>query len=97
MGCVVSLVLSLFVAGAGLSAGASWKVFLSVFCSAALTHLGSWLKDHPVEEVDLGTAVAAKVQSPMSKIQSLGAAGIGELTQRTQRNAEETTVTKATQ
>ena len=90
MGCAVSLVLSLFVAGAGLSAGASWKVFLSVFCSAALTHLGSWLKDHPVEEVDLGTAVAAKVQSP-------GAAGIGDLTQRTQSDAEETTGTKATQ
>jgi hypothetical protein len=98
MGCLVSLVLSLFVAGAGLSAGASWKVFLSVFCSAALTHLGSWLKDHPVEQIDLGlgAAVAAKVQSPESNVQSLGAAGSGDLTQRTQRNAEETTVTKGT-
>ena len=76
MGCVVALVLSAFVAGAGLTAGGGWRVVLSVFCTAALTHLGAWLKDHPVEQIDdLGAAVARKVQSqavqgPESKVQS---------------------------
>ena len=45
------MLLSAFVALAGLTAGGSWKVFLAVFGSAAMTHYGAWMKQHPVEEI----------------------------------------------
>jgi hypothetical protein len=51
LGVVVAIGLSLLVAGAGLAAGMKWHSFVAVFCTAALTHLGSFLKDHPVETV----------------------------------------------
>lgn len=54
IGVVVSLVLSLFVAGAGMTAGANWKVFIATFCAAALTHFGSFVNEHPVEKITFG-------------------------------------------
>lgn len=51
LGCLVALVSSLFVAGSGLCAGMTWKTFIAVFCSAAITHFGAFLTKHPVEEV----------------------------------------------
>jgi len=54
LGVVVALVLSLLVAGAALTVGGTWQVFVSVFCCAGVTHLGAFLKDHPVEQIDFG-------------------------------------------
>lgn len=56
LGVVVTVVLSLIVAGAGLSAGMKWQAFLAVFCTALLTHFGSFLKDHPLEQITFDTA-----------------------------------------
>lgn len=51
LGVAVSIVLSLLVAGSGLTAGMNWKSFVAVFCTAAITHLGAFLKDHPIEQI----------------------------------------------
>lgn len=52
LGVLVSLVLSLLVAGSALTAGATWQVFVATFCAAALTHLGAFLNEHPVEKIE---------------------------------------------
>lgn len=52
LGLAVSLLLSLLVAGAGLTEGMSWRAFTAVFCAAAVTHLGAFLYRHPVEEIE---------------------------------------------
>lgn len=52
LGAAVALLLSLLVAGAGVGAGGSWRVFVASFCTAALTHFFSFLKNHPVDAVD---------------------------------------------
>ena len=51
IGILVALGLSVFVSLAGLAAGGGWKVLLSVFGSACLTHFGAFLKDHSIEEI----------------------------------------------
>jgi len=43
--------LSALVAGAGLADGMTWHQFVAVFSAAALTHMGAFLKDHPVESI----------------------------------------------
>jgi len=55
IGAVVSIVLSLFVAMAGLAAGMTWRGFLSVFGMACVTHFGSYLKDHPTDQISFDT------------------------------------------
>lgn len=52
VGCVVSLFMSLLVAGAGYEAGMSLQAFLVVFCAAAVTHFGAFLHEHPVDQID---------------------------------------------
>ena len=44
MGMLVAVILSLCVAGAGLTEGTNWKQFVAVFCAALLTHAGAYLK-----------------------------------------------------
>ncbi len=51
IGLVVSCLLSLLVAGSGLAEGMTWRSFVAVLCTAMITHLGAYLKDHPVESV----------------------------------------------
>ena len=51
LGIIVSIFLSLLVAGAGLVAGMTWRMFAAVFCAACVTHVGAFLKDHPVDQV----------------------------------------------
>lgn len=51
LGIVVSIVLSLLVAGSGLAAGIKWQAFVAVLCTALLTHVGAFLKDHPVDAI----------------------------------------------
>lgn len=63
MGLLVAIVASLLVAGAGIAAGATWQVFLSTFCAALLTHGGTYLKQHPLEDViETKTVVHTDVQ-----------------------------------
>jgi hypothetical protein len=52
LGVLVSIVLSLIVAGAGVAAGIHWQAFVSVLCAALLTHFGSFLQQNPVEKID---------------------------------------------
>ncbi len=52
LGVAVSVMLSLIVAGAGVAAGMKWQAFVSVLCAALLTHFGSFLKDHPFEDIN---------------------------------------------
>ncbi len=51
LGLVIAIVLSFLVAGSGLAAGAHWQAFVAVLCTALLTHLGSFLKEHPVDDI----------------------------------------------
>lgn len=51
LGLVISVFLSLIVAGAGLQAGSSWRAFFQIFCAALLTHVLAFLKDHPVDGI----------------------------------------------
>jgi len=60
IGALVSLVLSVFVAGAGLTAGMSWRQFLAVFCSAALTHFGAFIYQNPPEKISFDTTQTTK-------------------------------------
>jgi len=52
LGCAVALFLSLLVAGSGLAAGITWWQFAAIFCTAAVTHFGSFIKDHPIEKIE---------------------------------------------
>lgn len=52
IGAVIALVLSAMVAGAGLAEGMTWRQFVAVFCAAAVTHFGAFLKDHPPEQIE---------------------------------------------
>lgn len=61
LGVIVSLFLSLLVAGSGLAAGMKWQAFVAVFCTAALTHFGSFLQNHPVDDISFDTS---KVPNP---------------------------------
>jgi hypothetical protein len=51
-GAGAALVLSSFVGLAGLAAGANWTVFLVTFGTAAATHFGAWMKQHPIEDIE---------------------------------------------
>lgn len=51
LGIVVAVVLSACVAGSALEAGTTWRVFVQVFCTALVTHFLSFLKDHPLEQI----------------------------------------------
>jgi hypothetical protein len=52
IGAGAALVLSSFVGLAGLAAGANWTVFLVTFGTAAATHFGAWMKQHPIEDIE---------------------------------------------
>lgn len=56
----VSVVLSLLVAGSGVAAGMAWQAFVAVLCTALLTHLGAFLKDHPVDSISFDTATVKR-------------------------------------
>jgi Trk-type K+ transport system membrane component len=60
LGLAVATFLSAFVAGAALSTGGSWKTIVAVFCSALLTNWGSWLKEHPIEQISNDTTLLPK-------------------------------------
>lgn len=51
LGLIVALLLSLLTAGAGLTEDMSWRAFIAVFCVSAITHMGTFLYQHPVEKV----------------------------------------------
>lgn len=64
LGMVVTVVLSLVVAGAGVAAGMKWQSFVAVFCTALLTHFGSFIKDHPVDQITFDTETLTKTTGP---------------------------------
>lgn len=51
LGALVSLLMSLLVACAGLVEGMHWRGFLAVFGAAALTHFGAFIYQHPVDQI----------------------------------------------
>ena len=55
IGAVVSVLLSLFVAMAGVAAGISWHQFLAILGAALSTHFGAYIKDHPTEKISWDT------------------------------------------
>jgi len=55
LGALVSVILSLFVAMAGVAGGITWQGFAAVLGTALVTHFGSFLKDHPVESIEFDT------------------------------------------
>jgi hypothetical protein len=63
LGIAVALALSFFVAGAGLTQGMKWQAFVAVLCAACVTHFGSFLKDHPVEQITYDTETKTKDQT----------------------------------
>lgn len=65
LGLAVSIFLSLLVAGAGVAAGMKWQAFVAVLCTALLTHVGAFLKDHPVDSIAFGEDQTNS--SPMKK------------------------------
>lgn len=67
LGIAVSVVLSLAVGGAGVVEGASWRTFVAVFCAALVTHLGAFLKDHPVDCVEFDEQTVAKGETGATK------------------------------
>lgn len=60
LGICVSIALSVLVAGSGLAAGMKWQAFVSVLCTALLTHLGAFLTQNPVEKITFDTATITK-------------------------------------
>lgn len=63
LGALVSIVLSLLVAGAGLAAGVTWQAFVATFCAACLTHFGSYLMKHPVDQIQFDTETFVKTST----------------------------------
>lgn len=64
LGILVALAMSLFVALAGLTAGMKWQAFLAVFGAGCLTHFGTFLKDHPVDQITFDTSASARASNP---------------------------------
>lgn len=60
LGVVIAVAMSLLVAGSGLVHGMDWQAFLAVFCTACLTHLGTFLKDHPPDQISFDTETITK-------------------------------------
>lgn len=51
LGLLVASLMALFSAGAGLVGDMGWKSFLAVFCVSLVTNWGTFLKAHPVEDI----------------------------------------------
>jgi hypothetical protein len=68
LGVLVSIVLSLIVAGTGLCAGMHWQAFVAVLCTALGTHFCSFIKDHPIEQISFDTdRLTATATDPMTR------------------------------
>lgn len=51
IGLVIAIFCGVLTAGAGLMDSMSWKSFTAVLCTALLTNLLNFLRQHPVEAV----------------------------------------------
>lgn len=51
-GLFIAIGLALTTAGAGLMAGMKWQAFVAVFCTAVPGFVGTYLKNHPIEDID---------------------------------------------
>lgn len=52
LGLVVAIACGLLSAGAGVMAGMKWQAFIAVLSTSLLTHLVTYLKDHPIENIE---------------------------------------------
>lgn len=52
IGLVIAILCGVFSAGAGLVAGMQWQAFVAVLCASLLTHLLTFLKNHPIENIE---------------------------------------------
>lgn len=64
LGILVSVILSLLVAGSGWTAGTKWQALIPIFCTAMLTHFVSFVKDHPVDRISFDTERLVKPPEP---------------------------------
>lgn len=67
IGAIVSIILSLFVAMAAVTAGATWHVFVAVLGSALVTHFGAFIKDHPIDKISFDTETFTKPKDENEK------------------------------
>lgn len=67
LGAAVAIFFSLLVAGAGLTAGISWRAFAAIFCAACVTHFGTFLKDHPTDQITFDTEITKKTNDNKSE------------------------------
>ncbi len=68
IGLLVSCGLSLVVAGSGLVEGMKWQSFVVVLCTALVTHLGAYLKEHPVEQISFDGEPQSKTQNETNTV-----------------------------
>jgi len=60
IGAIVSIVLSFFVAMAGVAAGMTWQAFIAVLGAALVTNFGAFIYQHPVEKIQFDTETIIK-------------------------------------
>jgi hypothetical protein len=68
IGAVISIVLSLFVAMAGIAAGISWPQFLSILGAALVTHFGAYVTQHPVDKIKFDTTMVSKTSTHVDPV-----------------------------
>lgn len=64
VGCVASILMSLFVAGSGLTGNMGWRSFIAVFCTAAVTHFGAFIYQNPADKISFDTSQITKQDKP---------------------------------
>lgn len=60
LGAVVSIVLSVFVAMAGVAAGMTAQAFIAVLGAALVSHFGAFIYQNPVDKIQFDTDVTYK-------------------------------------
>lgn len=60
IGAIVSFVLSLCVAMAGVAAGITWQGFVAVLGAALVTHFGAYVHQNPVNKIEFETEFKRK-------------------------------------
>lgn len=60
LGAMVSIVLSVFVAMAGVAVGMTLHAFIAVLGAALVSHFGAFIFQHPVDEIQFDTDISYK-------------------------------------
>ena len=67
LGAAVSIVLSVFVAMAGVVAGMTWHAFVAVLGAALVSHFGAFIFQHPVDKIEFDTETIVKSSTTTDK------------------------------